>query len=198
LKYSSAEPTEGGAAGQGEGAGLGLDDAAGVAGKGLQVRLAVLLEPEPADGVLDVELVLELPGDGLGAADQQEVIRHLVRVGGHAGGGAGAGEEGALGLLRVADPVAEVAGVLPGVALALAGGLGPAVLEQLFQGVLDGGVGVVGEDHAPAGRRQVLGVDALDGAEGLFGVALVAGLQFGEVRGVDGLAPREGGDRFCR
>jgi hypothetical protein len=69
-------------------------DAAGVAG--ILVRA---LEVETADRVLNVELVLEGIWDGLGVADDEQVVRHLIRVG-RSGADTVAGQELAFGLPR--------------------------------------------------------------------------------------------------
>ena len=57
---------------------LGGDDAVGIVLVGVQIVGPVLIdEVEAADGVLDVELVLEAVGDRLRAADQEQVVGHL-------------------------------------------------------------------------------------------------------------------------
>jgi hypothetical protein len=138
-----------------------------VVGESLQVRLAVLLlEPETADRVLDVQLVLELVGDLLGAGDDQQVVRHLLGVCGLVSHGPVAlqplprrvaGQEGAGAVLVEAGDVVAVLPVIVGLD---PGGLGTAVVEQLLEGALDGLVVVVVEDDAPAGGAEVPGIDA--------------------------------------
>ncbi len=67
---------------------LGLDHRSGVLcvlGEGVEV--------DPADGVLQVQLILETERDRLGVADDQQVIRHLLGVGRAAGADLVADEE---------------------------------------------------------------------------------------------------------
>src|SRR5204862_7227783 len=73
---------EAGAAGPPGPAGLGVDDAARVAGVVLEG-----VERDPADRVVDVELVLDAVRDLLGGGDQEQVVRPLL---GSRGAGAGA------------------------------------------------------------------------------------------------------------
>jgi hypothetical protein len=48
-----------------------------------------------------------------------------------------------------------------------------------------------GEDHGPAGRRKVLGVDPFGGTKRRFGVSLMPLAQFSEMSFIEGLALRE-------
>ena len=126
------------------------------------------IEMEAADRILDVELVLELVGDGIGAADDQQVVGNLVGIG-RARAGAVSSQEAPLGVLVAT--VAVRAFVEPEVVPRLLF----AECDQVRQSFLDGRVGVVGEDHAPAGLIQLLGVDPFLDAQVFFGLRFVAG-----------------------
>src|SRR5262245_37904938 len=76
------------------GGGFGRHDALGVS-----AVLVGCIEVNAADCVLDVQLVLEAVGDQLWIADDQQVVRYLLRVG-WAGSGAMAGEKALLRLVR--------------------------------------------------------------------------------------------------
>ena len=124
------------------------------------------VEMDAADRILDVELVLESVGDGIGAADDQQVVGNLVGIG-RARAGAMTGQEAGLGVLGAAVAVRAF------VELEVTPGLVFAERDEVGQGLLDRRVGVVGEDDPPAGLIQLLGVDPFLDAQCFFGLLVV-------------------------
>ena len=114
----------------------------------IQAILIGKVEAEAADGVLDIEQVLEFERNRLGTADQQEVVGHLGRRHG----------------TRVdpvpLEPVFHVLArpVFQGLA-AISEHLGAAMRDQWFQGAERLGGCLGGDNDTPAGTRDVGRID---------------------------------------
>ena len=134
------------------------------------------IEREPAHRVLHVELGLEAERHRFRAADQEQVVGHLRRIG-RSRSGTVAGEELRLRLVgpkavRLFVHLEQVAGLLA------------AQREQRRERLADRRIGVVGEDDSPTGLVQPLGVHPLLDAEVLAVLLFVAEAQLGEVLGL--------------
>ena len=148
LIIGSAHAEKGRLARQRQSAGFGLHHAAGILGIFFE-RVKV----NAPHGVLHVKLILKTVGDRFRVADDEQVIRHNIRIN-RAGAGAQPRQEFVLGFAGAIAIRADVF-VVTRAGLLLAMG------QQFAQRFLDGRVGVVRHDDAPAGLRQVLRVHAL-------------------------------------
>src|SRR5262249_45319833 len=99
-------------------------------------------------------------GDRVGAADDQQVVGHALRIG-WAGGGAVAGEETILALF------ANRKNLLATIGTKKIAGLRRPQSEQRLACFLHRGVGIVGGDNGPPRLVKTLGVYALFDAEAL-------------------------------
>ena len=88
-------------------------------------------------------------------------------------------------LFRFAGAVALVAAIFGVIMLVQLGGLAASVFQQLAQRRMDGRIGIVGEDYAPASLGQILGIDAFDHAVvAALGGALMPPAQLLEALGI--------------
>ena len=146
LVIRVAHAEQDGASGEGDLPLLGGHHAAGISGV-----LFERVEPDTADGILDVELVLEGERDRLRVADDQQVVRHLLGIG-LPGPHPLPGQEIQVRVVGSITLVStEFVVVFPGL------GLPP--LHQLLEGVLDRRVGFTMEEDAPAGLLELARVD---------------------------------------
>ena len=159
-------------------AALCLADTLGVAGVVID-----LVEVDAPDGVLDIQLVLEAVGDGDRVADDEQVVGHLIGVGG-SGSHAVSFQELVLALTG-AIAIGAGEDLEARTSLFFAQG------EQRRQGFLQGRVGVVGEDGAPASGAQVAGV-GFDAGVRILDVELAL-FQLVDGRAVERLPLRQGG-----
>jgi hypothetical protein len=141
---------------------LDRDDAASVVRVGIEIILAVRIdEVDPANSVLNVEVVLEAKWNCLGPADEEEVVGELVGID-WTRPGTVAGKEFAL---RVFGPHGVGARYLAETALDRRGGLGSTMLDEWTKRFAHGRVGISCEDDPPTSFRQQLGIDPFDRRE---------------------------------
>ena len=145
--------------GQADLAGLGRDDRGGIVGIVFE-----MIEPQPPDGVLRIEAILKREVQFRRPPDQEQVVRHApFRVGRIGGVDAVTGQEIAGRLARL---ISVFAGEFPVERFRTAGGgLRLAVAQQRLERFANPRIGVMGEDHPPAGLGQVGLVDPRHDAE---------------------------------